>query len=317
MKTRMILSILLLISAIGLAHAAPTLRPQWVDQRPDLPDAYWGIGEVFFDGATPTHEEKQIAYLHAAAELSTMIGQRIVTSFSNTKRESGDGVDYDFQEDTVAKIESMSQKRLSGVRIRDEWTDESGRSYHVWISIPAAEVNAQIKDWAATEEKALREVLEEGIAGLEGRVGAVEAQTAENASNLESLEDRLTRLLAEVASHDEKLELLAEEAESDTGPRVQAHGFGRPSAGQPATLARQNALRAARIDAKRNLLAMVVALEQESATVLADDGIRSDVVIERMRGRIQGARQVGQPIDHEDGVVEVVMEVELDHLFEQ
>lgn len=305
---------LILLSLPVLAANAPA--PEWVTQRPDLPDAYWGIGQVTCSGSFPSSEEKQEAYQFAAAELSAMIGQRIVTSFSNTKTESGDGLDYEFKESTVATIQSMSEKRLSGIQIRDEWGDEASRRYHIWLYIGAEEANTQIEAWAKQEEDILREVLEEGVKGLETRIGDVEEKSELNEEKLSQMQTELANLLEKVAAQNEQIEVLTQDEGQNAGPTIRAHGFGKPGADQSPTLAQQSAIRAAQMDAKRNLTALVVTLEQESVAILDDGGLDSEIVIEKMRGRIKGARQIGDPIQHSDGTVEVVMEVEMENIFE-
>ncbi len=130
------------------------------------------------------------------------------------------------------------------------------------------------------------------------------------------MQTALANLLEKVAAQNDQIEVLTQGEGPSAEQTIRAHGFGKPGADQSPTLAQQSAIRAAQIDAKRNLTALVVTLEQESIAVLDEGILGSETVIEKMRGRIKGARQIGDPIHHPDGTVEVVMEVAMKNIFE-
>lgn len=93
--------------------------------------------------------------------------------------------------------------------------------------------------------------------------------------------------------------------------KIQAAGIGAPpdeAYGKPQ--ARLLALRAAKIDALRNLLETVKGVHIDSTTRVKDFEVQKDVVMTRVEGLVRGARQVH--VEYmPDGTVEVVMEIDL------
>jgi hypothetical protein len=83
----------------------------------------------------------------------------------------------------------------------------------------------------------------------------------------------------------------------------------------PPAARKLGAQEAARIDAKKQLIALVEGLSVESEVFIRDHALESEVIIERLKGRIRGARQVGETKYHPDGTAEVVMEVDVRDVF--
>jgi len=92
---------------------------------------------------------------------------------------------------------------------------------------------------------------------------------------------------------------------------MSAVGIGVPSerfAKHPAR-ARAMAVRAAKVDAQRNLLEMMQGVRIQSQTLVKDMAVESDLIRNSMQGTLRGATVVGRPHYMEDGSVEVVLAV--------
>ncbi|MDP2646948.1 MAG: LPP20 family lipoprotein [Desulfobacterales bacterium] len=102
-----------------------------------------------------------------------------------------------------------------------------------------------------------------------------------------------------------------------TTGKVQAKGIGAPPEkdyGKPQ--ARPMALRAARIDALRNILEIVNGVRIDSSTTVKNFAIQSDVINAKVSGMVQGAELVKQEY-MSDGTVEIVMQLSLHGGFSQ
>ena len=92
---------------------------------------------------------------------------------------------------------------------------------------------------------------------------------------------------------------------------VQAKGIGAPPEryyGKPQ--ARPMALRAAKLDAMRNLLEATKGVRISSTTVVKDFAITSDIIMSQVEGMVKGAQVVHQEY-MSDGTVEVTMQMSL------
>ena len=92
---------------------------------------------------------------------------------------------------------------------------------------------------------------------------------------------------------------------------VQAKGIGAPPEryyGKPQ--ARPMALRAAKLDAMRNLLEATKGVRINSTTVVKDFAITSDIIMSQVEGMVKGAQIVHQEY-MSDGTVEVTMQMSL------
>lgn len=94
---------------------------------------------------------------------------------------------------------------------------------------------------------------------------------------------------------------------------VRAEGFGAPRPGASPAQARLLAERAAITDARRNLLETLKGVQLSSTTYVRDFIAQSDQVTTEVNGYLQGAQVVDKSADA-DGVVRVVMEIDLDAL---
>lgn len=98
---------------------------------------------------------------------------------------------------------------------------------------------------------------------------------------------------------------------------IQAKGIGAPPEkdfGKPQ--ARPLALRAAKLDALRNILEVVEGVRIDSTTVVKDFAVESDVIMSKVQGMVRGAQQVKQEY-MSDGTVEVTMQVVMQGGFAQ
>jgi len=92
---------------------------------------------------------------------------------------------------------------------------------------------------------------------------------------------------------------------------IQGKGIGAPPEkdyGKPQ--ARPLALRAAKLDALRNILEVVNGIRIDSTTVVRDFAIESDIIMTKVEGMVRGARQVKQEY-LSDGTVEIIMAVDM------
>ncbi|HUV49579.1 MAG TPA: hypothetical protein VMW78_00950 [Anaerolineae bacterium] len=92
---------------------------------------------------------------------------------------------------------------------------------------------------------------------------------------------------------------------------VQAKGIGVPPEqyyGKPQ--ARPMALRAAKLDAMRNLLEVTKGVRISSTTIVKDFAISSDIIMSQIEGMVKGAQIVHQEY-MSDGTVEVIMQMSL------
>jgi hypothetical protein len=92
---------------------------------------------------------------------------------------------------------------------------------------------------------------------------------------------------------------------------IQGKGIGAPPEkdyGKPQ--ARPLALRAAKLDALRNILEVVKGVRIDSTTVVRDFAIESDIIMTKVEGMVRGARQVKQEY-LSDGTVEIIMAVDM------
>ncbi|MBU0986666.1 MAG: hypothetical protein KKH68_05365 [Proteobacteria bacterium] len=98
---------------------------------------------------------------------------------------------------------------------------------------------------------------------------------------------------------------------------IQAKGIGAPPEklyGKPS--ARPMALRAATLDAYRNILEVVNGVRIDSTTSVKDYAVESDVIMSRVQGMVQGAQEVKREY-LSDGTVEITMQMNLRGGFSQ
>lgn len=91
---------------------------------------------------------------------------------------------------------------------------------------------------------------------------------------------------------------------------ITATGIGAVPANAPNVgAARANAIRAARVDALRNLVESVKAVRVNSATTVSNNMVNNDIIRTKVEAMVRGARQVGDVKYLSDSSVEVVMSV--------
>ncbi|MBW1692708.1 MAG: LPP20 family lipoprotein [Deltaproteobacteria bacterium] len=98
---------------------------------------------------------------------------------------------------------------------------------------------------------------------------------------------------------------------------VQAVGIGAPSEkhyGKPS--ARPMALRAAKLDAMRNILEAINGVRIDGSTIVRDYAVESDIIRSKVEGMIQGAEVVKQEY-LSDGTIEITMAMSLRGGFSQ
>ena len=96
---------------------------------------------------------------------------------------------------------------------------------------------------------------------------------------------------------------------------VQATGFGVPRDGDLGTEARLMAERAAKLDAMRNLTEKVYGVYIDSTTTVRDFVTEDDTILARVKQKLAGAEQVGEPRFLPDGSVEVTIQIPLSEIY--
>ena len=93
---------------------------------------------------------------------------------------------------------------------------------------------------------------------------------------------------------------------------VMAEGLGAP-ASSAKNIAQKNAtaLRAAKLDAARNMLEMIKGINLSSSTTMRDAMVQNDTIRTQVQGRLFGLRPSGKPRYFSDGSVSILMEASL------
>ena len=92
---------------------------------------------------------------------------------------------------------------------------------------------------------------------------------------------------------------------------IRATGIGAANPNLPLAAQRSGAIRAAKLDAYRNLLEIVKGVNLNSETTVENAMLLSDVIQTRVTGVLKGARMVGEPKYMSTGDVEVEVEAPL------
>ncbi|MBN2103125.1 LPP20 family lipoprotein [bacterium] len=96
-----------------------------------------------------------------------------------------------------------------------------------------------------------------------------------------------------------------------TNQMIRATGIGAANPNLPLAAQRSGAIRAAKLDAYRNLLEIVKGVNLTSETTVENAMLLSDVIQTRVDGVLRGARMVGEPKYMSTGDVEVEVEAPL------
>lgn len=96
-----------------------------------------------------------------------------------------------------------------------------------------------------------------------------------------------------------------------TTQTIRARGYGAANPNLPTSAARANAIRAAKLDALRNILEVVKGVAINSETTVENSMVQSDVIRSRVEGIAKGFTIVDGPRYMSDGSVEIVVEMPL------
>ncbi len=92
---------------------------------------------------------------------------------------------------------------------------------------------------------------------------------------------------------------------------IRATGIGAGNPNQPLQAQRAMAIRAAKVDAWRNLLETIKGVVLTSETLVRNAMVENDVIATKVEGILKGFSQVGEPKYLSDGSVEVTVEIPL------
>lgn len=95
------------------------------------------------------------------------------------------------------------------------------------------------------------------------------------------------------------------------GQMIQATGIGAPNPNMPIAAQRAGALRAAKMNALRNLLEIVKGINLTSETTVENAMVTNDVIVTRVEGVLRNYTIVGQPRYMSTGDVEITVEMPL------
>lgn len=90
---------------------------------------------------------------------------------------------------------------------------------------------------------------------------------------------------------------------------VKAVGIGAPNLNLPIAAQRTGAIRAAKLDAVRNILETIKGIYLTSETTVRNSMVENDVIRTRVEGLAQNFKQVGEPRYMSDGSVEIAVEM--------
>jgi len=91
--------------------------------------------------------------------------------------------------------------------------------------------------------------------------------------------------------------------------KIQATGIGAGNPNLPLPSQRASAIRAAKLDAWRNLLESIKGVSLTSETTVRNAMIENDVIVTRVEGILKGFTTIGEPKYLSDGSVEVTVEI--------
>ncbi len=90
---------------------------------------------------------------------------------------------------------------------------------------------------------------------------------------------------------------------------IQAVGIGSPNPDLPPAAQRAAAIRAAKLDAVRNILETIKGIYLTSETTVRNAMVENDVITTKVQGLAQNFKQVGEPRYMSDGSVEITVEM--------
>lgn len=93
-------------------------------------DVYHGVGSASFDGATPFHEERELARRRAINDLSYTLSIVIKSESANRIAQEGDFKDKRVE----SSIFVTTRLVLSGVETKESWTDKEKHLH--WVLVP-------------------------------------------------------------------------------------------------------------------------------------------------------------------------------------
>jgi hypothetical protein len=308
--------------AVGQVQAAGP--PGWVLNRPNDPDIYFGIGTVPTDkDDIATAEEKKEAYNLAVTELSQMAGQIIYSSFKDYQKEvSGNRQESVAEQEVVSSVEIISEQFLQGIQIRDEWQDEKGKAYHVFVVIDRDDANRQIKANVKGREIKLAKVIDAGINRLDRQMEKMKADMGQMDAKVKDVDQRVSQTSEDVSELFDQMQFVKDQIETLSSGEMnwskhlmRVKGIGAANPNFPAAIQKASAERAAQMDAQAKLVEFANGLKMESKTFMKNYQIEADVKVKEVKGTLRGAYQVGKTIYHDDGTAEVVMEADVKKVF--
>jgi hypothetical protein len=222
----------LLFPTLCLASSKPLWVQQYMSGTFNIHGVYHGIGSSTFNGASPLHDERELARKRAINDLGYNLSVMIKSKFANRIAQVGTFTD----ERIESSLFVSTRLALSGVTPQESWTNKGKRRYWVMVTIPKEQADKQVAQQSFLNEvidrlegkqdevmqgiKAIEETLAQRLTVYEGQMaslaGLVETidskiEDASDASRKEyaSLQKEITRLEQVFkASQDAKMEEL-------------------------------------------------------------------------------------------------------------
>jgi hypothetical protein len=198
----------------------------------NIHEVYHGIGSCSFNGASPLHDERELARKRAINDLGYNLSVSIKSKYVNRIEQVGTFTDERIESSLFVSTKLV----LSGITPQESWIDKGKRRYWVMVTIPKEQADKQVaqqsflndvidrlegkQDEVKLGMKAIEETLaqrlmayEGQMANLAGLVGTIDSkiEDASDASRKEyaSLQKEITRLEQVFkASQDAKMEEL-------------------------------------------------------------------------------------------------------------
>ena len=185
------------LPSLCLAYPQPLWVQQYMSGTFQIPEAYFGVGSATFDGASPLHDERELARKLAINDLSYNLSVVIKSEFANRIAQEGDFAD----ERVESSLFVTTRLVLSGIEPKESWTDTKKHCHWVLVTIEKQEADKQV-----AQQNFINEVIDR----LEGKqdevIQGIKAIEEVLSQRLTAYEGKITHLTGLVETIDSKIE---------------------------------------------------------------------------------------------------------------
>ncbi|MBW1692160.1 MAG: LPP20 family lipoprotein [Deltaproteobacteria bacterium] len=195
--TVLAMCLFLIFAPICVASPQPLWVQKYMTGTFHIPEVYFGVGSASFDGASPYHDERELARKRAINDLSYNLSVVIKSEFANRIAQEGDFTD----ERIESSLFVTTRPVLSGVEPHESWTDTKKHLHWVLVTIEKQKADKQV-----AQQNFINEVIDR----LEGKQDEViqGIKTIEEvlSQRLTAYEGKITHLTGLVETIDSKIE---------------------------------------------------------------------------------------------------------------